>query len=109
MTTIKRFPYSGVYTPPKTSGGNPPNKQIPKKISGDYCFRAETKLYHDGEEAIRVTGYDKDFSIVKNVTDACEKLKKQRDGNVECSPTKLYFIGSHPKCYGKIDVDINLT
>lgn len=108
MATVNRFPYSGVFDLPKTSGGNPPNKPSPPKGSGDYCFRAQAQLYQDGEEAVTFTGYDKDFSIIDNVEKVCEKYKEKRDGTLECTNAKLFFIGAHPRCNGQIDVDVNL-
>jgi len=108
MATLNRFPYSGTLDIPRTAGGNPPNKPSPPKGSGDYCFRAQAQLYQDGEEAVTFTGYDKDFSIVDNVENVCEKFKEKRDGTLECTKAKLFFMGSHSRCNGEIDVDINL-
>ncbi len=108
MTTINRFPYSGVFSLSKTSNGNPPIKHLPPKGTGDYCFRAQTQLYRDGEEIVRFTGYDKNVSIVDDVQKICEKFKKNRDGKLECTDIKLFFMGAHPKCNGEIVVDVNL-
>ena len=108
MATVNRFPYSGTFDIPKTSNGNPPSKPPPPKGSGDYCFRAHAQLYQDGEEAVTFTGYDKVFSIVDNVQNVCERYKEKRDGTLECTKAKLFFMGPHPKCNGEIHVDVNL-
>ena len=108
MSTLSRFPYSGTFDIPRTSGTVPPAKNPPLKTYGDYCFRAQTELYHDGEEAATFTGYDKDFSIVENVLNVCKKFGEKRDGEARCSEPRLFFMGSYPECNGKIDVEVNL-
>ena len=108
MAAVNRFPFSGVFDIPKTSSGNPPNKLSPSKGYGDYCLRAQNKLYHNGEEVITFTGYDRDFSIIEEIENVCERYKKKRDGTVECTEVKLFFMGSRPRCDGEINVEFNL-
>ena len=108
MSTLNRFPYSGTFDIPRTSGGNPPNRPAPPRVNGDYCFRAQAQLYQNGEEAVTFTGYDKDLSIVDNVQNVCERFKEKRDGTAECTDAKLFFMGAHPRCNGEIDVVVKL-
>jgi len=109
MSTLNRFPFSGTFDIPRTDSGAPPSKPPPSRGTGDYCFRAQTQLYHNGQEAATFTGYDKDFSIVDNVLNVCKKFGERRDGEKMCTDPKLFFMGSYPECNGKIDVEINLT
>jgi len=103
----RTFLYS-VYAdrPPSLDSGLPPAKIPQCSGSGNYCFRVTQEYvdHHDNIERI-FTGYDDDFSIVDKVQEHCD-LHKKKMGRGECGDSKLYFIGPHPKCDGRVEVDI---
>ena len=101
--TIFRFNSDTIY---KTDSGNPPATPPPKVQSGGYCFRVSNELKRSSseEELSRFVGYSQDMSIVEKVEKTCKRHAGKTSGT-ECTAPKLYFIGSHPKCDGRVEVE----
>ena len=94
----------------KTDSGIPPRPVTPPKNHGNYCMRATARLEHsDGSEGYlaEFTGYSHTSDITKKVEEACKRYSN-KVGKTKCSDVKLFFIGAHPKCDGRIECIKNL-
>lgn len=101
--TISRFNSDTIY---KTDAGNPPATPPNKPKFGGYCLRVTNELKRSSseEEISKFIGYSQDISIVEKVEKTCKRHASARTGT-ECTATKLYFIGAHPKCDGRVVVE----
>ena len=93
----------------RTDTGLPPKPTPPSVGSGSYCMRAVARLENTagGEYIADFVGYSHDFDITEKVEEAC-KRHASRVSNSKCSDVKLFFIGAHPKCDGRIEFQKNL-
>lgn len=109
MSTIPRTPTTFRFnsdTIYKTDSGNPPATPPNKPKFGGYCFRVTNELKRSSseEEISKFIGYGQDISIVDKVEKTCKRHAGARAGT-ECTAAKLYFIGAHPKCDGRVEIE----
>ena len=106
--TLGRFDMSNLYQSnskkemPRVSPGSPGDTPPPPKSSGDYCFRAEGAYVVGRVETMKFVGYSKDFDIVDKVQQYCARHKDNIKYG-QCKDVKLFFMGSHPKCDGRVE------
>ena len=89
---------------PKVDNNDPPAKPPTLPMSGNYCFRAFTKMVQANEpsnDLSEFTGFDDDMSIVGKVERYCERTRNG-DTAKRCTPTKLSFIGPSELCDGRV-------
>ena len=94
----------------RTDSGIPPKPISASTKSGSYCMRATARLENaDGSEdyIAEFIGYSQNSEITKKVEEACNRYSA-RVGNTKCSGVKLFFIGAHPKCDGRVECKKNL-
>ena len=90
----------------RTDSGIPPETPPTKPTNGNYCFRVSNELKRSSsdEELTKFIGYSQDISIVEKVEKTCKRHSGRTSGT-ECTPPRLYFIGAHPKCDGRVEVE----
>lgn len=86
----------------RVSPGSPGDTPPPPKSSGDYCFRAEGAYAIGKVETMKFVGYSKEFDIIEKVQEYCARHKDNIKYG-QCKDVKLFFMGSHPKCDGRVE------
>lgn len=86
----------------KTDSGEPPNKDVPKTQTGNYCFRAQTTLKDDKNTLRDYTGYDDNIDIVQKVERYCSTDESVY--NAKCTLARLTFVQDVENCDGHVDI-----
>ena len=101
----RSFLYKIYSEKPRLDSSNPPNKPPPSVGHGGYCFKVEQEYHNsDGSVNRKFIGYDDNYDIVQKVETYCSAHAK-REGSGGGSKARLFFLGSHPKCDGRVEVE----
>ena len=84
----------------------PPNKPVPPKQIGSYCFRATCLVHDDGVAGCpiaKVKGYDTSPAVGKDTEMACRAHLRSMPGSLRCGEAEVVMLSATDmECSGQM-------